>query len=341
MKKIESLQALRAFAALSVVLTHMSFIESGSFGVDIFFIISGFLMMYSTEKGTGEGYWKKKIRRIVPFYWIMTIITAMAVKVMPDLFNSYEVSLMYLIKSLFFIPYEHSGIYQPVLGLGYTLNYEMLFYVLFYISAKIAEKTKLMGRGVICSVIILGLTGLRNMELPMPFAFWCNAVMLDFVLGIFLYYLFRLIDLEKWLQTESRMRSYLCGVSLLFAAVFLWVIPVPASETRIFVWGLPSMFLFVVVYIFYYGKNVPSVILLIGNISYYIYLTHPYCVRLTEKVVGKICSSGVSSHVLMAFTGVSASVMCGYVTYRAYSMAESWIRKSIHKRNAAQLKGNE
>ncbi|MBD5519262.1 MAG: acyltransferase, partial [Lachnospiraceae bacterium] len=69
MKRIESIQALRAFATLSVVLTHMSFIKSGSFGVDIFFIISGFLMMYSTEKGI-EGYWKKKIKRIVPFYWI-------------------------------------------------------------------------------------------------------------------------------------------------------------------------------------------------------------------------------------------------------------------------------
>ncbi len=138
-RKIESIQSLRAFAALSVVLTHMSIINSGGFGVDIFFIISGFLMMYSTEKGTA-GYWKKKIIRIVPFYWIMTIFTVLAVKIMPNLFNSYEVSWIYLIKSLLFIPYEHNGIYQPVLGLGYTLNYEMLFYVFFFISIKMTPK---------------------------------------------------------------------------------------------------------------------------------------------------------------------------------------------------------
>lgn len=326
MKKVESIQALRAFAALSVVLTHMSFIKSGSFGVDIFFIISGFLMMYSTEKGT-EGYWKKKIKRIVPFYWIMTVITAMAVKVMPDLFNSYEVSWMYLIKSLLFIPYEHSGIYQPILGLGYTLNYEVLFYVLFYISAKTAEKSKLMSRGVICSIIIFLLVGLKMMELPMPLYFWCNDLMLNFVFGILIYYLFGLLDLEKRLQTESRMRNYLCGVSLLLDVVFLWVIPVPTTETRLFIWSLPSALLFVAVYIFYYGKNVPSVVLLIGNVSYYIYLTHPYCVRLTEKVVGKICGNGIVSYVLMALVGVSMSTVCGFYICRGYSMIVKQIDK--------------
>lgn len=60
MKKIESIQVLRAFAAVSVVLTHMSFIKSGGFGVEIFFVISGFLMMYSTEKGLGRGVLDKK-----------------------------------------------------------------------------------------------------------------------------------------------------------------------------------------------------------------------------------------------------------------------------------------
>lgn len=139
MRKIQSIQALRVFAMFSVVLCHMSFIRSGAFGVEIFFVISGFLMMYSTENGLHK-YWTKKIIRIVPFYWIMTVFTAIAVYAMPGLFNSYEVSWSYLLKSLFFIPYVHSGIYQPVLGLGYTLNYEMFFYVLFYLSAKIAEK---------------------------------------------------------------------------------------------------------------------------------------------------------------------------------------------------------
>lgn len=326
MKRIESIQALRAFAALSVVLTHMSFIKSGSFGVDIFFIVSGFLMMYSTEKGI-ERYWKKKIKRIVPFYWIMTIITAMAVKVMPDLFNSYEVSWMYLIKSLFFIPYEHGSIYQPILGLGYTLNYEVLFYVLFYISFKMAEKLELMGRGVICSIIIFLIVELKMMKLPMPFYFWSNALMLNFVLGILLYYLFKLIDFEKRLQTENRMRSYLCDVSLLLVIVFLWVIPVPTGEMRFFIWGIPSAVLFVVIYIFYYRKSVPSVVLMIGNISYYIYLTHPYCVRLTEKVVGKICGNGMLSHVLMAIIGVSVSTVCGFYIYRVYSMIVKQIEK--------------
>lgn len=261
----------------------------------------------------------------------MTIFTAMAVKAMPDLFHSYEVSWVYLFKSLFFIPYEHSGIYQPVLGLGYTLNYEILFYVLFYISARLAGKTRFRERGIICSVIILLLVGLRIIELPMPFYFWCNPLMLNFVLGIALYYLFGLIDLDSRLQTKSRMRRYVWGGLLLLVAVLLWIVPVPETRLRFFVWGLPSAILFVAVYIFYYEKSVPLWVLMLGNISYYIYLTHPYCVRLTEKIVGKIYVYRMLGYVLMILIGVVVSVACGYLVQYIYLKAGRRIGKYLHR----------
>ena len=56
MKKIESIQALRAFAAVSVVLSHISFMKSGAYGVDIFFVISGYLMMYAWRTPGFEGF---------------------------------------------------------------------------------------------------------------------------------------------------------------------------------------------------------------------------------------------------------------------------------------------
>ena len=151
--------------------------------MEVFFVISGFLMMYSTENGLHK-YWKKKLVRIIPFYWIMTIFTATVVYLFPDLFNSYEVSWSYLLKSLLFIPYEHNVIYQPVLGLGYTLNYEMLFYVLFYLPARVSEKIGRKGaRGMICSTGIILLVVLNILNPPLPFYFWCNTLMLEFVFG--------------------------------------------------------------------------------------------------------------------------------------------------------------
>lgn len=323
MKKIQSIQALRVFAMFSVVLCHMSFIRSGAFGVEIFFVISGFLMMYSTENGLHK-YWGKKIARIVPFYWIMTIFTAVTVYVMPDLFNSYEVSWNYLLKSLFFIPYEHSGIAQPVLGLGYTLNYEMLFYVLFYFSSKIAEKIgKGRVRGIICSVWILLLVVLEPLKLPMPFYFWCNTLMLEFALGIVLYYLFHITKTEMRLHEVSRVRDVVSGIFAAGIMVWLWVI-VPTSQgaERFIAWGIPAAILFAAVYIWGYEKEMPGFVLHLASISYYIYLIHPYCVRLTERVIGQAVGESIVGHVLMVLWGVVGSVLCGYFVYCIYFIAQ-------------------
>lgn len=314
MRKIESIQALRAFAAVSVVLCHMSFIPTGGFGVDIFFVISGFLMMRTTRNGL-EQYWRKKIVRIIPFYWFMTIVTSIAIKMMPGLFNSYEVSWIYLVKSLLFIPYVHNGIYQPVLGLGYTLNYEMLFYLLFYVSAKTSTKIcSWGGRGILCSIAIILMVYMKTLTPPMPFYFWCNVRMLDFVFGIVLYYVFNIFNVESKLKMESRVRNLVSGSIAMFEMVFLWIVPAPQNANGIlFVWGISSVILFAAVYIWGYGKHIFGLFTIIGNISFYMYLTHPYIVRLTERLIGKFIGYGIGSFVLMAVIGVLFSILCGYM----------------------------
>lgn len=329
MKKIQSIQALRVFAMFSVVLCHMSFIRSGAFGVEIFFVISGFLMMYSTEKGLHK-YWSKKIARIVPFYWIMTIFTAVAVYVMPGLFNSYEVSWVYLIKSLLFIPYEHNGIYQPVLGLGYTLNYEMFFYVLFHISAKMAEKIGGGVRGVICSAWIILLVAIKPLNPPMPFYFWCNTLMLEFTFGIALYYLFQMMHLEVHLQKVSRAREVFSGVFMVAIMVWLWaVVPSSWGWELLLVWGIPAAVLLAAAYIWGYGKEIPQFILYLADISYYIYLIHPYCVRLAERVIGRMAGEGTAGHALMVLAGVAGSVLAGHLAHCAYGAVAEQVKKRI------------
>lgn len=330
MRKIESIQALRAVAAICVVLSHMSFINGGAFGVDIFFVISGFLMMHSTENGL-NGYWKRKISRLIPFYWIMTIFTALAIKIAPELFNSYEASWMYMLKSLLFIPYEHSGIRHPILGLGYTLNFEMLFYLLFYASAKIAQRSNVYGgRGIICSVAIFLLVGFGGVNPPMPFAFWCSTRIVDFVLGIMLYYLFMQIKLDSWLETDGKLRNYICGVLAICFMAWLWYPHLIEENTMWLMWGVPSALLFVVVYIFCYGKSVPTILLLIGNSSYYIYLIHMYCVRLIERVSIPILGNEVLSRCAIAFAGVFLSVLCGHYACYFWFVTEKCLVKKFN-----------
>ena len=138
------LQILRFVAAMAVVLFHMGSdyqirfgldanpFAYGAFGVDIFFVLSGFIIAMTTDPSRGAWYfYRKRLIRIVPIYWLLTFgVVAIGIAA-PTLLNSTEVSFEAVIKSLLFIAYERpSGELQPLLFLGWTLNYEMFFYLI-------------------------------------------------------------------------------------------------------------------------------------------------------------------------------------------------------------------
>ena len=81
-KRFDSIQVLRGIAAFSVILHHIAFIGKGAFGVDIFFCISGFIMMYITEINS-EHFFMKRIIRLVPLYYAITAITFAGAVIMP------------------------------------------------------------------------------------------------------------------------------------------------------------------------------------------------------------------------------------------------------------------
>jgi peptidoglycan/LPS O-acetylase OafA/YrhL len=130
-KTIKSIQLLRAIAALSVVYVHCTtgggykFPSTGSFGVDIFFIISGFIIAYMVERNT-ERFFIKRVFRVAPLYIITTIMMIMIVVIFPNIIRSTTVTLSGFIKSVLFIPgRENGGV--PIFGQGWTLNFEMFF----------------------------------------------------------------------------------------------------------------------------------------------------------------------------------------------------------------------
>lgn len=148
--KLLALEALRGFAALLVVADHSIAIRLektgqidapllafgyalGTLGVATFFIISGFVMIHAHGHEFGNRsapgrFFDKRISRIVPLYWFMT--SAYAVNL---ILTSRSPSLGEFIKSLLFIPYQPAGdpFGHPVLGQGWTLNYEAFFYLIF------------------------------------------------------------------------------------------------------------------------------------------------------------------------------------------------------------------
>ncbi|PZN94338.1 MAG: acyltransferase, partial [Hyphomicrobiales bacterium] len=106
-------------------------------GVDIFFVISGFIMVHASGElfgrpGATRLFLERRIARIVPLYWAATTLFLLIGYVVPAALNSGAPDLGQIMASYLFWPaVSTQGLVQPVYSLGWTLNYEMLFYVLF------------------------------------------------------------------------------------------------------------------------------------------------------------------------------------------------------------------
>jgi exopolysaccharide production protein ExoZ len=151
-RKYLGLQILRFTAAFMVLITHSTFYaserldkhfpvwEKGASGVGLFFVLSGFVMIYSSVKlfDNRDG-WKifaeRRIVRIVPIYWIATSFKVIALFLTAGYILHSQFRVGNTIESYLFLPaYNSEGDIAPVLGVGWTLNFEMFFYFLFSLS---------------------------------------------------------------------------------------------------------------------------------------------------------------------------------------------------------------
>jgi exopolysaccharide production protein ExoZ len=172
MKKLSAIQILRAIAALLVVLAHAISRQAewtptdqltkeianhmGALGVWIFFIISGFIMSYTNYDNFGVSgapgrFMASRVIRIVPIYWLAT-----AVEVALRFRHGSGLDVHRLICSLFFIPVAvepgTAAAMRPTLGVGWTLNCEMVFYACFGLVLFLSRKKGL-------AVLLLAMTG--------------------------------------------------------------------------------------------------------------------------------------------------------------------------------------
>ncbi|CAP56914.1 putative acyltransferase [Gluconacetobacter diazotrophicus PA1 5] len=136
---ILSLQYLRALAAVGVVLFHQfqsvsPVFRVGKYGVGLFFIISGIIMVSLTEGRTIRplNFYVDRVTRVAPMYWIATAATFVLASVGICTPSIYSHGIGHLLLSCLFVPSpnEH-GVMMPTLFIGWTLNYEMFFYLVF------------------------------------------------------------------------------------------------------------------------------------------------------------------------------------------------------------------
>ncbi len=138
---LKNLQALRAYAALSVVFFHFSLVPAsampwhfGSFGVDLFFVLSGFIIAYSAERDSRH-FLAHRLIRVLPAYWIVTTLgAAMCLLAMPA-----AAALGWWGQSLLFLTSPEGR--PPIIFVGWTLVYELAFYLIYSAALTTGRKT--------------------------------------------------------------------------------------------------------------------------------------------------------------------------------------------------------
>ena len=214
-----TVQALRAVAALLVVLLHAFETwgervdpsapgvnwDNGAAGVDVFFVISGFVMVISSRRLTGKAgaaltFLRHRVVRIVPLYWLMTTVKILAVVALGGVVLRTGLDFNFVAGSYLFLPVvDSAGHFRPVLPVGWTLTYEFLFYLLF--AAALALRIDIL-RIVIPGLGLIAAAALFRTETWPAWTILFDTIVLEFVFGVML---------AKWTLRGFRLPPAIAG----------------------------------------------------------------------------------------------------------------------------------
>ncbi|MBW9052124.1 acyltransferase family protein [Rhizobium mesosinicum] len=278
------LQYLRAIAALMVVYFHAilqlakvnpaidatSFIY-GETGVDIFFVLSGFVMWLTTSgrSMTPADFARKRIKRIVPLYWLATLFSAAVALIAPSLLKSTTFDLPHLMASLLFLPWINPvdpAMIAPVIVPGWTLNYEMFFYFVFALLLPIREDYRLPALfGVFAAILII----CHLLPETTATKFYGQPIIFEFLAGVALGWLY-----GQKLLLPKRWAWVLLAVSFAFLFINEDLV---RPDGRYYAWGIPAIFIVYSAVSIDFSK-LPFVGWLnyLGDASYEIYITHAF-----------------------------------------------------------------
>jgi exopolysaccharide production protein ExoZ len=288
------IQALRFLAAILVVMTHATLYTTdrldpgfgiwspGAAGVDIFFVISGFVMVVSsrrlmTQTGGGLVFAKRRLIRIVPLYWLVTTLKLAAMLAVPAAVLHAKLSFYQVVTSYLFFPARNAeGDLAPLLGVGWTLNYEMFFYMVFTLALLL--RWDIYGFiGVVLGLCALG-SLIPHIESD-ALAFYCNSIVLEFFGGMLLARVAATWRFPWW----ACVAAFAVGLALLLAQS-------GGPFPRFIGVGLPAL---LVVSGLVFGERwlagrIPIFLLNLGAASYALYLFHPLVAPVIPTVMKRV-----------------------------------------------------
>jgi exopolysaccharide production protein ExoZ len=325
------IQYLRGVAALMVVWhhaagqipgmsSHVPWVF-GTSGVDLFFVISGFIMVVTTLDSHTRPleFWRRRIVRVVPLYWLLTLLMVGVALLAPSLFKTLKVAPETLLQSLFFVPHfsqSFPGIAWPLLVPGWTLNFEMFFYAVFGATLVLPRRARLL----VLSTFFLALVGIGFLVGPFaaaPAQTYTNPMLLEFVAGTWIG--------AAYLSHRGRLSFGLSIVLVVAGGVLLLARDAPPMGAfaqivgaTLVVWGAlhPA-----------FGKGRSRILQSLGDSSYSLYLTHIFTLGAIRVAWARLVPStpGMLETAVFMFMSLLICAGVGWVTYR-------WIEQPLLKR---------
>lgn len=348
---VVNVQILRFFAAFLVVFAHahvevlnVAARSGGTFGgiglldwglgVDIFFVISGFIMYYMMHDRFGRAgapvdFLRRRLVRIVPLYWIFSTLMLVSILAAGSLINNNGLDIRHIIASYAFIPWPRAdGELFPLLSLGWTLNYEMLFYAIFALALCLRRPV-----GIVVMLVLFAILCTAAVLAPdqvWPIKFWGNGIIGEFLLGIGLAALY--------LKGFRLPFSVMVAMIVAGLALAIWLYQIAAYEhvTRLITGGIPAILITAAVVL---GPSAPDgritrAFALGGDASYALYLSHPFAL----KIFGVIGAKFGLPLIGILVGGLVASII-GSIVVHLYleKPMGAWLSKRMKPRTTAQV----
>lgn len=353
-----SIQYLRAAAALAVVVHHAGLrvdlpAAVGAAGVDVFFVISGFIMWTAGQSASGRsvsplGFLRRRLVRIAPLYWAATL--ALAAAALLGLFPNLRVTDWHLALSLLFVPHARpDGQPYPLLVPGWTLNYEMFFYLVFALALALRPGARLafltaslaalvaLGVALRAAGVVPVLPVVPAAEAPavglVTLASWTDPLLLQFLAGAWLGRAWAARALPGrgagWAMVAAGAGAYLAlGATGLYS-----------DALRAALWGVPAVLVVagaLAVEGEAGGVRDRPLARVLGDASYSIYLSHTLLVSALSPL------ARVLDPLAFVAACVAASCALGVATFRlverpATRLLQGWIGggAAVRRRAAA------
>lgn len=323
------LQYIRAIAALLVVYFHailqleklnpdawMTAYLFGKSGVDLFFVLSGFVMWITTsdKPQTVTDFWWKRVRRVVPLYWAVTLAAAMVALVLPQILKSTQFDVPHILASLAFLPWINPSdpageMIAPLIVPGWTLNYEMYFYLLFGLCLLVPVRHRIAAITLLIGSIFV----LANLAPESTAArFYGDTVIFEFVAGVIL---------GRIYKSGLSLSAPVVAAGLAIGSAALLYNDYRAFELpRLVTIGIPAAFII----FFATAIRIPDLkpwrwLRILGDASYSIYLTHIFTLAGSRMIYPYVIGA-VQSDTLFVALMIAMSTAVGLASYYLFEV---------------------